>query len=233
MKAFLLAAGLGTRLRPITDSTPKCLVDIGGRSLLDIWLDTLAAAGVDEVLLNTHHLASLVEAHVARRTAPPAVRLSHEPVLLGSAGTLLAGRDFVADEELFLAVNADNLTDFDVRVLVEAHRASGAVATLTVFRAPRPTECGIVEVYEGRMVGFVEKPADPPGDLANAGMYAFHPAVLEEIHGPLPRDIGFDLLPRLVGRAATVALQDSYFLDIGTAAALERARADWRGRTVA
>ena len=146
MKAFLLAGGLGTRLRPLTDRTPKCIVEVGGRPMLDIWLDALAEAGVDEVLVNTHHLAELVEAHVAARTAYPVVRLSHEPELLGSAGTLRANRDFVAGEDLFLALYADNLTDFDLRVLVEAHRAGGRVATLTVFRAPRPSECGIVEV---------------------------------------------------------------------------------------
>ena len=230
MKAFLLAAGLGTRLRPITDTTPKCLVEIGGRSLLDIWLDALAKAGAHEVLVNTHHLAGAVEAHVARRSMPPAVRLSHEPVLLGSAGTLLANRDFVANDEMFLVVNADNLTDFDLGLLIDAHRAGAAIATLSLFRAARPSECGIVEVADGLVVGFVEKPAEPRSDLANAGMYAFHPAVLDEIPEPLPRDIGFDLLPRLVGRARAVALDDCYFLDIGTIAALERARADWDGR---
>ena len=230
MKAFLLAAGLGTRLRPITDTTPKCLVEIGGRSLLDIWLDALAKAGVHEVLVNTHHLAGAVEAHVAHRSMPPAVRLSHEPVLLGSAGTLLANRDFVANDEMFLVVNADNLTDFDLGLLIDAHRAGAAIATLSLFRAARPSECGIVEVADGLVVGFVEKPAEPRSDLANAGMYAFHPAVLDEIPEPLPRDIGFDLLPRLVGRARAVALDDCYFLDIGTTAALERARADWDGR---
>jgi mannose-1-phosphate guanylyltransferase len=76
MKAFLLAAGLGTRLRPITDTTPKCLVEIGDRPLLDIWLDALAKAGVDEVLVNTHHLAAQVETYVAHRSTPPVVRLS-------------------------------------------------------------------------------------------------------------------------------------------------------------
>jgi len=152
-------------------------------------------------------------------------------VLLGSAGTLLANRDFVADDDMFLVVNADNLTDFDIGVLIDAHRAGATIATLTVFRAPRPSECGIVEVADGRVVGFTEKPADPPSDLANAGMYAFHPSVLEEIPEPLPRDIGFDLLPRLVGRARAVALDDAYFLDIGTLAALEKARGDWEGRT--
>ena len=233
MKAFLLAGGLGTRLRPLTDRTPKCLVEVGGRPMLDIWLDALAEAGVDEVLVNTHHLAGLVEAHVAARTAAPVVHLSHEPELLGSAGTLRANRDFVAGEDMFLALYADNLTDFDLRVLVEAHRAGGRAATLTVFRAPRPSECGIVEVADGRVVGFVEKPAHPASDLANAGLYAFDPRLLDEIPEPLPRDIAFDLLPLLVGRAAVVELGDSFLLDIGTPAALELARDAWRSGATA
>jgi len=234
MKAFVLAAGLGSRLRPITDTTPKCLVEIAGRPLLDIWLDALAKAGVNEVLVNTHHLAAAVEEHVAGRSMPPVVRLSHEPVLLGSAGTLRANRDFVANDDMFLAINGDNLTDFDVRVLVDAHRAGGTIATLSVFKTSRPSECGIVEVAaDGRVIGFVEKPADPPSDLANAGIYAFHPTVIDEIPEPSPRDVGFDLLPRLVGRARAVGLDNSYFLDIGTPLALEQARNEWESRTVA
>jgi mannose-1-phosphate guanylyltransferase len=134
---------------------------------------------------------------------------------------------------MFLVVYADNLTDFDLRLLVDAHRSADVTATLSVFRAPRPSECGIVEVRDGRVVGFVEKPANPPGDLANAGMYAFSAEVLDEIQGSLPQDIGFDLLPGLVGRAAVVPLGDSFFLDIGTPAALERARSVWRGGTAA
>ena len=233
MKAFLLAAGLGTRLRPITDSTPKCLLPIDGRPLLDIWLDALVRAGVTEVLLNAHHLADQVEAHVAARIGAPAVRLVIEPELLGSAGTLRANRDFVVDEDMFLAVNADNLTDFDLSVLIDVHRSCGAVATLSLFRAPDPTQVGVVEVNADLVVGFEEKPAHPRGDLANAGMYAFAPAVIEEITGPDPRDIGFDLLPKLIGRARAVALNGSYFIDIGTSEALRRARDDWEGRTVA
>ena len=233
MKAVLLAAGLGKRLRPITANTPKCLVEVGGRTLLDIWLDALAKAGVDDVLVNTHHLADQVGAHVRSRTTAPAVRLSHEPQLLGSAGTLLTNRDFLAGEDMFLVINADNLTDFDIGVLVDAHRASEAIATLTVFRSARPTECGIVDVVaDGLVVGFEEKPTQPRSDLANAGIYAFHPDVLDEIPGVLPQDIGFDLLPRLVGRARAVPLDGCYFADIGTPAALARARDEWEGRSV-
>jgi len=227
VKAFLLAAGLGTRLRPLTDTVPKCLVEVGGRALLDIWLDAFAAAGVEQVLVNTHHLAHLVEAHVTRRTDGPRVVLSHEPVLLGSGGTLVANRDFVEGDDFFLVVNADNLTDFDLADLVAAHRAGPAEATLGAFRAPRPSECGILEVEDGWVVGFAEKPARPRGDLANAGLYAFAPSVLADLEGGYPRDIGFDLLPRLVGRARALPIGDCYFADIGTMAALERARLDW------
>ncbi|MGH3822599.1 MAG: nucleotidyltransferase family protein [Pseudonocardiaceae bacterium] len=232
MKAFLLAAGLGTRLRPITDSTPKCLLRIGDAPLLDIWLDALAGAGVHEVLVNLHHLADVVRSHVAARRGPPAVRLVEEPELLGSAGTLVANRGFVAGEEMFLAVNADNLTDFNLGILIDAHRVGGAIATLSLFRAPRPSECGVVAVEDGRVVGYVEKPADPPSDLANAGMYAFHPAVLDVIAGGPPKDIGYHLLPRLVGRARAVTIEGCYFIDIGTPAALERARDEWQARRV-
>lgn len=227
MKAFLLAAGLGSRLWPLTDVTPKCLIPVGDRPLLDIWLDALGKAGVDEVLVNLHHHADQVRAHVAARTGGPSVRLAHEPELLGSAGTLRANRGFVAGEDMFLAVNADNLTDFDPGLLVDAHRAGGVLATLTVFRAPRPSECGIVDVdSDGRVVAFVEKPADPPSDLANAGIYAFHPDVIDLVGDEHPADIGYHLLPQLIGNARAIAL-DGYFRDIGTPDALRRARQEW------
>nr|WP_281381000.1 nucleotidyltransferase family protein [Nocardioides panaciterrulae] len=222
-----MAAGLGTRLRPLTDHTPKCLVEVGGTTLLDRWLDTLADGGVDEVLVNVHHLADQVVSHVARRGDRPRVRIVHEPVLLGSAGTLRANHDFVDGEEMFLAVNADNLTDFDVQRLVKAHREGGAPATVTAFHADDPTRCGVLEVRDGVLVGFQEKPQRPRGHLANAGIYAFHPDVLGLVEGPTPRDLGHHLLPRLVGRARVVDLGEAYLRDIGSPEALERARVEW------
>jgi mannose-1-phosphate guanylyltransferase len=233
MKAFLLAAGLGTRLRPLTDTTPKCLISIDGRTLLDIWLDALAAVGVDDVLVNLHHLPGLVTAHLAQRGTRPRVQTVFEPTLLGSAGTLRANQDFVSEEEMFLAVNADNLTEFDLGTLIEAHREGAAIATLSVFRAPRPSECGIVEVRDGVVSGFEEKPAHPRSDLANAGMYAFSPVVLGLIDGPNPRDIGYDLLPALVGRSRVVDIGDAYLTDIGTPEALARATREWQSRATA
>jgi mannose-1-phosphate guanylyltransferase len=229
VKAFLLAAGLGTRLRPITDHTPKCMLEIGGRPLLDLWLAELDRAGVTEVLVNLHHLAGVVPAHLAARSGPPAVRLFDEPELLGSAGTLAANRDWVHGEEFFLAANADNLTDFDLRLLVEEHRRGGAAATLAAFRSANPSSGGVLETGQGGWVtGFTEKPAQPASDLVNAGIYAFHPGLLDEI-GPPPADIGYDLLPRLVGRARVVPVT-GYFRDIGTTAAYQQAREEWPAR---
>ena len=230
MKAFLLAAGIGSRLRPITDVTPKCMLPIDGRPLLDIWLDAFDRAGVDEVLLNVHHLPDVVCRHIGERTSPPAVRTFFERKLLGSAGTLVANRHWVAGEELFLACNADNLTDFDVRSLIDFHRAGGAIASLTVFRTDQPTAVGVVEVDGGgRVIGFVEKPDRPSSDLANAGVYVFHPSVLDELDGSPPLDIGYDLLPRLVGRARAMPI-DGYFRDIGTPEAYRRAQDEWPAR---
>lgn len=229
MKAVLLAAGLGTRLRPLTDHLPKCLVPIQRQALLDIWLDALGAAGVDEVLVNLHHLPQLVREHLARRVGGPHVVVAHEPQLLGSAGTLRANRDFFADEQMVLVVNADNLTDFDLRLLIDAQRNEQPLATLAVFRTPRPQECGIVAESDGWVTGFEEKPVRPRGNLANAGLYAFRPEVVDLIDGDAPRDIGFHLLPRLVGRARALDIADAYFVDVGTPEAHARATREWAG----
>ncbi len=227
MKAFLLAAGVGSRLRPITDTIPKCMVIIDGQPLLDIWLDAFNRAGVDEVLVNLHHLPDVVRHHIAARTGPPAVRTFFEPELLGSAGTLIANREWVDGENMFLVCYADNLTDFDLQSLIQAHCQYDLVATLAVFHSERPWAGGVVEIdASGRVIGFTEKPANPVSDLTNAGMYAFHPNVLDDIDGLPPRDIGFDLLPQLVGRARVV-LVEGYFLDIGTTDAYRRAREEW------
>jgi mannose-1-phosphate guanylyltransferase len=230
MKAFLLAAGVGSRLRPITDTTPKCMLVIDDRPLLDIWLDEFARAEVGEVLVNLHHLPDVVRRHVAARTGPPAVRMVFEPELLGSAGTLAANRQWVAGEEMFLACNADNLTDFDLRSLIDDHRSSGAMATLTVFHSERPSAGGVVELdAASTVIGFEEKPSEPVSDLTNAGIYAFHPSVIEKIGNTSPADIGYDLLPQLVGQARAV-LVGGYFRDVGTVDTYRRAREEWPAR---
>jgi mannose-1-phosphate guanylyltransferase len=232
VKAFLLAAGIGSRLRPITDTMPKCMVTIDDRPLLQIWLDAFNRAGVDEVLINLHHLPNVVRDYLAAHSGPPAVNMVFEAELLGSAGTLAANRDWVESEEFFLACNADNLTDFDLRDLTEVHRAGQALATLTAFHSGTPSAGGVLQLDDADwVIGFTEKPEKPVSDLVNAGMYAFSPAVLDEISQSLPVDIGYDLLPRLVGRARAITIE-GYFRDIGTPEAYQRAREEWPVRAL-
>ena len=159
VSAVILAAGLGTRLRPLTDRVPKCLVPIAGRPLLDYWFDRLEEAGIRDVLINTHHHADQIKAHVARVSArgPFSVVTTHEPKLLGSAGTVTANRDFVQSSADCLIIYADNLSDVDLVALVAAHRSHDDPITMTLFHAPRPEQCGIAELDgSGRIRGFVE-----------------------------------------------------------------------------
>lgn len=226
MKAIILAAGLGTRLRPITSTTPKCLVPINGVPLLELWLRECERAGVDAVLLNTHHLAERVAEFVAARPGIP-VRLAYEPTLLGSAGTIAANWDFVDGDESFLVVYADNLTTFALSGLTAFHARHDYIASLALFRSPNPSACGVAELdATGLITGFWEKPVNPPGNLCNAGIYVFRRAVRSLLPAHVPADVGHELLPALVGRAAGFPIHD-YFVDIGTLENYYSAQADY------
>lgn len=229
MKAFLLGAGVGSRLRPLTDHTPKCLVPVGGRPLLSIWFDALVRHGVTEVLLNTHHLPERVRDFVARETpAGLQVTLFHEPVLLGSAGTVKANRDFVRGEAAFFVIYADNLTDVDLSDFRQFHEARKSPFTLGLFHTPQPRECGIASLAaDGRVTAFVEKPAHPVGDLANAGLYLAGPSVFDLIPDKPVADFGFDVLPLLVGKMFGYTIP-GFFCDLGTPERLAWARAQWK-----
>jgi len=221
-KAFLLAGGLGTRLRPLTDSVPKCLLPINGKPLLQHWLDNLAAAKVDEVLINTHWLHEQVDGYIKTHPVPGmAVHTFFEPELLGSAGTLAANLEWAQDAGCILIIYADNYTDTSVSRLLEAHRGHALPFTLGVFRAARPERCGIVEIdNQGVVTSFIEKPERPKSDLAAGGMYVADPSILERI-GALgvnhakPFDLGFHVLPTLV-QAMKVYPVSKNFIDVGT-----------------
>src|ERR1700753_284464 len=138
MKAFILAAGNGTRLRPVTDTIPKCLAPICGVPLLEIWLNNCKTAGITEVLVNAHAHASAVKEFAMRQTTGVKVQIAEEPELLGSAGTLAENREFVASEEAFFVLYGDVLTTVDLRRMLSVHRQKNVVATLGVYRAADP-----------------------------------------------------------------------------------------------
>lgn len=232
MKAFLLAAGLGKRLHPITKEVPKCLVPIAGKPLLRIWLELMATHGVKEVLINTHHLAEKIHEFAAAYVEPPTLRISTEKALLGSAGTLRHNRAFVSGDKDFLVCNADNLTDINLSELIRFHRLRRALVTIALFRSDRPSECGIVEVDDNnRVVSFEEKPEAPKSCLANGGVYVMRPDAINRVPLMDVADIGFDLLPRCLGEMYGF-LWDRVLIDIGTPSKYALAQDMWVRRSI-
>lgn len=228
VRAIVLGAGLGTRLRPLTDRVPKCLVPIAGRPLLDYWFDRLEEAGIRDVLINSHHLAGQVEAYVARINEQGRFKVvtAHEPKLLGSGGTIAANRDFVRNGEECLVIYADNLSDVDLTALLAAHRSHDDPITMMLFHAPQPERCGIAELDDsGRVVAFVEKPTRPASDLANAGIYVLDASAIHEIAAMRPFDLASDAIPAFIGRMRGW-VWNGYHRDIGTPEAHRQAELD-------
>ena len=230
MRALLLAAGLGTRLRPLTDYLPKCLVPIHGRPLLDYWLETLAAGGIEEILINTHYLAPLVVEFLSESTWARHVKLVHEDRLLGTGGTILKNRGFF-ENEAFIVAHADNLTLFDVSDFVKCHasRPADTELTMMVFETPDPRSCGIVELDEkGVVQAFHEKVSSPPGNLANAAVYILEPSIVDFMAalGKEAIDFSTEVIPAMMGRISTFP-NSSYHRDIGTIASWSQANRDF------
>ncbi len=230
MRAILLAAGHGTRLRPLTNKMPKCLAPVGGRPLLEIWLERLVRAGMGPFLVNTHHLAEQVADFVAAGSYGKQVTLVHESVLLGTAGTLLANLDFFQGRDGLL-IHADNycLADLNAFVATHGRRPRECLLTLMTFRTETPSTCGIVEVDDrGVVVGFHEKESNPPGNLANGAVYilsaAFMGLLAREFAGA--KDFSTEVLPFFSGRMYSYETT-SLFVDIGTPESYRRV--NWGG----
>ena len=230
MRALLLAAGLGTRLRPITQGIPKCLVAINGKPLLGYWFDLLFTGGVERVLVNTHYLPEVVEAFVARSRWKEQIELVYEPTLLGTGGTILKNESYFRSQG-FLVAHADNLTDFDVQALLRSYetRPADIAILMMTFHTDNPTSCGIVvENADGVVVQFHEKSVNPPGNLANGAVYIFAPEILDFL-GKLGKpiiDLSTEVIPHFLGRIKAFR-NDGYLRDIGTLESLKLAEREF------
>jgi mannose-1-phosphate guanylyltransferase len=221
MKAFLLAGGHGTRLRPLTDSIPKCLVPIRGRPLLDIWLELCARSDITDVLINLHAQAQAIERHLQQSNPPVNVHLVPEEQLLGSAGTLAANRRWIGSDPAFWILYSDVLTNTNLQRMSEFHFRHTAVATLGLYQVPDPTRCGVI-------VDFEEKPQAPRSNWVFSGLMVADPLFFEAIPDRVPADIAIDVLPRLLGRMMAYPIAD-YLVDIGTLPNYEKAQVTWPG----
>ena len=229
MKAFLLAAGHGMRLRPLTDHTAKCLLPIRGEPLLEIWLRLCHRHAINEVLINIHSHASKVTDYLAEHHKGMPIKVMVEPRLLGSAGTVWANRDWVSEGGSFWIFYADVLTRADLTAMLRFHQSRSARATLGVTHVADPTRCGIVEAdEENTLQSFIEKPENPRSNLAFSGVMLATSQIFDLIPPDYPADFGFDVLPRLVGLAKVYEISD-YLVDIGTKENYEAVQTTWPG----
>jgi mannose-1-phosphate guanylyltransferase len=230
MRAVLLAAGLGTRLRPLTDGVPKCLIPINGIPLIDYWFELLLRTSIERVLVNTHYLADAVRLHVAQSPWRDRIDLIHEANLLGTGGTILINADYF-ELRPFLVAHADNLTQFEVAKFICRHakRPAGTEITMMTFDTSTPHLCGIVEEDEaGVVIDFHEKITNPPSRNANAAVYIFEPNIfsfLASLCKPVI-DLSTEVIPHFLGKIYTFR-NEVYHRDIGTVQSLQMAEREF------
>lgn len=236
MKAFILAAGAGTRLRPLTDTCPKPMLPVAGEPLLFHTLRWLRRYGVTDAALNLHHLPDVVREGLGTGERF-GMRLSYsfEPKLLGTAGAVrrVADEDPEFFDQTFAVIYGDLLLDLDLDRLLAFHQAKRSLFTIALKRTTTPQSQGMIEVdADGRVRSFVEKPMVwEGGDTANAGVYLCEPEVIDYIP-PGFSDFGHNVIPTLLQIGAPVYGQPlvGYLLDIGTPAAYAQAQEDWKHR---
>jgi mannose-1-phosphate guanylyltransferase len=212
MRALVLAAGVGSRLRPYTDRCPKPMLNVGGDPILSYNLVMLADAGIRDVVVNLHYLPEVVREHVGDGSAWGLhVTYSEEPTLRGTAGALVPFAESFRSGT-FVIVFGDNLLDIDLVAMSAAHQSHRAVATLAVYSRDDVTQSGVAELGENdRVDRFVEKPR--PGETTshwvNAGVVIAEPALLDYVPSDGASDLGRDVLPAVQARGGLYAYRMS------------------------
>jgi mannose-1-phosphate guanylyltransferase len=225
MRAMVLAAGLGTRLRPITYEIAKPMVPVLDRPVMAHIVDLLERHGVEQIVANLHHFPDPIRDYFGDR-----VSYRFEPELLGTAGGVRNCADLFGDET-FVVISGDALTDIDLTALVAAHRERGALATLAAKRVTDTREYGVVlHDNQGRITGFQEKPEpeDALSDLGNCGIYCLEPEIFELFPAQPFVDWARDVFPTLLATGAPFYVHqvEEYWNDIGSLAELRQGTFD-------
>jgi len=231
MRAMIMAAGKGTRLRPITDLVPKPMAPIVNRPALYHILRLLQRHGVTEVIINLHHLHDAITAYFGNGAGMGMkIEYSYEPELLGTAGGVKNNEAFLADGT-FLVVSGDALTDLDLTGLVAAHRRLGSIATLAVKEVADPSLFGVVVTDDDdRILGFQEKPSrdEARSRLCNCGIYVFEPEIFSHILAGEFDDFGRRVFPELLRRNVPFHIWEGtgYWSDVGNLGEYVRGNSD-------
>ncbi|QOG12083.1 nucleotidyltransferase family protein [Arcobacter sp. FWKO B] len=229
MTALLLSAGLGTRLRPVTNHIPKCLVPINGKVLLEYWLENLTKAGITRFIINTHYFSEKVDKFIEESIYREKVTLVYEEELLLTAGTILNVKDHLNDDS-FMVVHADNLSVCDFSAFINAHKCKPKRCEITMmtFETDNPTQCGVISKdSEGLVQEFFEKVKNPPTNLANAAVYIMEPCIISFLESLNKKmiDLSTEVIPHYIGKIY-VFHNDVYHRDIGTLESYSLAQID-------
>jgi mannose-1-phosphate guanylyltransferase len=221
MHAVVLVGGFGTRLRPLTLTTPKQMLPVVNRPMIERVLAHLAAHRVTIAVLSLGYRPDAFhDAYPDGRCAGVDLHYAVEPEPLDTAGAIRFAAHDAGVEGRFLVMNGDILTDLDVGALVEHHEASGAEGTIALHRVANPSAFGVVPTDQrGRVEAFIEKPpaGDAPTDLINAGTYVLEPSVLDRIPGGRPVNVERETFPAMVADGTLHAVDgQAYWVDAGT-----------------
>lgn len=227
----MLVGGFGTRLRPLTLSTPKQMLPVAGRPMIERVLAHLAGHGIDDVVLSLGYRPdAFTEAYPDERCAGVRLHYAVEPEPLDTAGAIGFAARQAGVAERFLVVNGDVLTDIDLSALVAFHGSSGAEGTIALTKVDDPSQFGVVPTDpDGRVLAFVEKPppGEAPTDLVNAGFYVLEPSVLDRIPSGRRVNIERETFPAMVAAGTLRGFADTaYWLDVGTPERLLQANLD-------
>jgi mannose-1-phosphate guanylyltransferase len=237
MRVMIMAAGIGTRLRPVTDFIPKPMAPIVNRPTLYHILYLLQRHGLREVVINLHHLPDVITDYFGDGSRIGMdIHYSFESELLGTAGGVKNNADFLGDGT-FLVMSGDALTDIDLTGLILAHRRVGSIATMAVKEVPDPSLYGVVVADDtGRVVGFQEKPTreEARSRLCNCGIYVLEPEILSHIPAGRFDDFGKRLLPDLLSQGVSFHAHtvSGYWSDVGNLREYIRGNADAMARRV-
>ena len=222
MQAVVLAAGEGTRLRPLTDDKPKAMVEVAGKPLLSHCFDELAALGADEFVVVVGYLQERITEHYGDEYGDIPIRYAHQREQSGLAHALLTVEEYIDDD--FMLMLGDNIFDANLGDVVNRQREERADAAFLVEQVPieEASRYGVLDTNEyGEIVEVVEKPDDPPSNLVMTGFYTFTPAIFHACHLVQPSDRGEYELPDAIdlliqsGRTIDALRMDGWRVDVG------------------
>ncbi len=230
-KAFILAGGKGTRLRPITDEIPKPLIPVQGKPVIEHVIDLFKRSGIRDIIISVGYKADKIrDALGDGRRLGVSITYIEETQPLGTAGPLRLAKPFLTGT--FVMCNADELKDIDLNAMYLFHKEVNALATIALTTVDDPSSYGVAKLQGSKIQEFIEKPkkGSAPSNLISAGLYILEPDVIDIIPGAGPASIERDVFPAIASQGKLYGFPFSgQWFDTGTLERYERAIKEWKG----